>query len=313
MSTIYKILDPIVETLWEFIAKYNNSIENLNTDKAEKSGGTFTWDIIVPDEVYDATAWNWSLEVPTKNAIRDKIEAMPSLSDWDKGDITVSSGTTVWTIDPGVVTNSKQANMSSGYFKGRTTVWSGSPEDLTATQATALLDNATTSLKGLMSPADKTKLDAVPTWVGIFCWVLAIQTSTWTITDNSLDLINFDNELYDTDAFHNTITNNGRLTVPTGKAWKYDVRAQIETTKTDDTVYYTLAIYKNWTITHIKNQKFWQKASWPVFQDACAQVSGFIDLSVWDYLELYVSQNFSSGADSTTVAAWTWFWMTKMG
>jgi hypothetical protein len=33
-------------------------------------------DISVPDEAYDATAWNGSLEVPTKNAIRDKIESM---------------------------------------------------------------------------------------------------------------------------------------------------------------------------------------------------------------------------------------------
>ncbi len=33
-------------------------------------------DITVPDEAYDATGWNGSLEVPTKNAIRDKIESM---------------------------------------------------------------------------------------------------------------------------------------------------------------------------------------------------------------------------------------------
>jgi len=33
-------------------------------------------DVSVPDEAYDATAWNGSLEVPTKNAIRDKIESL---------------------------------------------------------------------------------------------------------------------------------------------------------------------------------------------------------------------------------------------
>jgi hypothetical protein len=33
-------------------------------------------DLTVADEAYDATAWNGSLEVPTKNAIRDKIESM---------------------------------------------------------------------------------------------------------------------------------------------------------------------------------------------------------------------------------------------
>lgn len=33
-------------------------------------------DVVVPDEAYDATAWNGSLEVPTKNALRDKIETI---------------------------------------------------------------------------------------------------------------------------------------------------------------------------------------------------------------------------------------------
>lgn len=40
------------------------------------TGGTLSGDLIVPDEAYDATAWNGSLEVPTKNAVRDKIETL---------------------------------------------------------------------------------------------------------------------------------------------------------------------------------------------------------------------------------------------
>lgn len=44
--------------------------------KAPLAGATFTGDIIVPDEAYDATAWNGSMEAPTKNAVRDKIEAL---------------------------------------------------------------------------------------------------------------------------------------------------------------------------------------------------------------------------------------------
>lgn len=32
--------------------------------------------LLVPDEAYDATGWNGNLSVPTKNAIRDKIESM---------------------------------------------------------------------------------------------------------------------------------------------------------------------------------------------------------------------------------------------
>ena len=40
------------------------------------TGGTLSGDLVVPDEAYDATGWNGSLEVPTKNAIRDKIESL---------------------------------------------------------------------------------------------------------------------------------------------------------------------------------------------------------------------------------------------
>jgi hypothetical protein len=36
--------------------------------------------LLVPDEAYDATAWNGSLEVPTKNAVRDKIETLANLA-----------------------------------------------------------------------------------------------------------------------------------------------------------------------------------------------------------------------------------------
>jgi hypothetical protein len=41
-------------------------------------GGTFTGDISVPDEAYGA-GWNASLEVPTKNALYDKIELLSSV------------------------------------------------------------------------------------------------------------------------------------------------------------------------------------------------------------------------------------------
>jgi hypothetical protein len=63
------------------------------------------------------------------------------VTDGDKGDITVSSSGTVWTIDNDVVSNAKLANMAQSTMKGRAAgAGTGDPTDLTATQATAILD-----------------------------------------------------------------------------------------------------------------------------------------------------------------------------
>ena len=55
------------------------------------------------------------------------------VSDGDKGDITVSVGSTVWTIDPAAVTLAKMANLPTGRVIGRTSAGTGVPEALPTT------------------------------------------------------------------------------------------------------------------------------------------------------------------------------------
>lgn len=65
---------------------------NADTGAITAAGAaTFSGDVTVPDEAYDATAWNGSLEVPTKNAVRDKIESM-SAGGGITRTVTVTSG-----------------------------------------------------------------------------------------------------------------------------------------------------------------------------------------------------------------------------
>jgi len=72
------------------------------------------------------------------------------------GDVTGSgTGSFAATIASDAVTNAKLANMATATFKGRTTGGTGDPEDLTATQATALLnvmvgDSGSGGTKGLV-------------------------------------------------------------------------------------------------------------------------------------------------------------------
>lgn len=89
------------------------------------------------------------------------------VSDGDKGDVTVSGSGATWTIDDNAVTNAKLANVATGTIKGRSTAGTGDPEDLTGTQVTALLDNFTSTTKGLapLSGGGTTKfLRADATW-----------------------------------------------------------------------------------------------------------------------------------------------------
>ncbi len=75
----------------------------------------------------------------TGNAIW-KVAASGGVSDGDKGDITVSSSGTVWTIDAGVVSLSKMANMATSSFLGRNTAGTGAPEVLSASTARTILN-----------------------------------------------------------------------------------------------------------------------------------------------------------------------------
>jgi hypothetical protein len=61
------------------------------------------------------------------------------VTDGDKGDITVSGGGTVWSIDPASVSLTAMANLSTATIIGRTTAGTGTPEALSAATARALL------------------------------------------------------------------------------------------------------------------------------------------------------------------------------
>lgn len=145
------------------LGKINTNFSNLNTDKLEASDIAWKQDTLV--------SWTNIKTINSVIVLGSWDITIPALTDGDKGDVTVSSSGTVWTIDNNVVTNAKQATMATASFKWRTTAGTGNVEDLTATQATALLNEATTSLKGLMSSADKTKLDGL--------------SNEWTLLTNS--------------------------------------------------------------------------------------------------------------------------------
>lgn len=114
----------------------------------------FTKDLTIDTD--GTMAANSDSLVSSQKAIRTYVAANGGgVSDGDKGDITVSSSGTVWTVDAAAISNAKMANMVESTFKMRVTGSTGAPEDGTATQATAALnamvgDSGSGGTKGLV-------------------------------------------------------------------------------------------------------------------------------------------------------------------
>jgi hypothetical protein len=93
--------------------------------------------LIVPDvsdTAYNSITWDGVTDIaPSKNAVRDIIESLISgvLPDGDYGDVTVSGGGTVITIDNTAITLAKIQNIATDRLLGRDTAASGVIEELT--------------------------------------------------------------------------------------------------------------------------------------------------------------------------------------
>lgn len=83
---------------------------------------------------YNSVTWDGSDAFVTEDAVRDVIEGLVvgAIPDGDYGDVTVSGGGTVITIDNDVVTYAKMQNISTtDRLLGRDTAGSGNTEELT--------------------------------------------------------------------------------------------------------------------------------------------------------------------------------------
>jgi hypothetical protein len=67
------------------------------------------------------------------------------------------------------------------------------------------------------APAWATPAGGTPTYVG----VSLNNTVSQTTSNNTYTVLTFNNEVFDTDGFHDNSTNTNRITIPSGKAGKY--------------------------------------------------------------------------------------------
>ena len=106
--------------------------------------------------------------------------SFPALS----GDVTTTAGSLTTTIGNGKVTNAKLATVATQTFKGRTTAGTGAPEDLSATQATAMLNTFGTT-KGLV-PGTTSNTTSFLRADGTFAVPPGTNTNVGTVTSTSV-------------------------------------------------------------------------------------------------------------------------------
>ena len=117
-----------------------------------------------------------------------------------------------------------------------------------------------------------------------FSGCVLFNTTNQTISNNTSTLITYDSENLDTDGYHSTSTNTGRITIPAGKAGKYLVTSIIR--YDNNTSGRRIAeIKKNGTVVREV-----ETAS-PAGTVVPSVVTSFvIDLAVNDYLETFAYQ-----------------------
>jgi hypothetical protein len=154
-------------------------------------------------------------------------------------------------------------------------------------------------------PSWATPASGTPTFVG--CRVT--NSIDQSIANGTRTIVTFDTETFDTDGFHSTSTNTGRMTIPSGKAGKYLVTGNV-TFATNSTGAREIYLFKNGTFY---SQVFAVATSAGSSGNAIPDI---VSLAVGDYVEIRVEQS-SGGSLAVRGDGWgagaTYFGITYLG
>lgn len=125
-----------------------------------------------------------------------------------------------------------------------------------------------------------------PTFAGVS---VGNSTGSVSIANNTYTAINWATEDFDTDNYHSTSANTSRITIPTGKAGKYQITAFL-IWDPNTTGQRLISIYKNGTMW--KYVDIAANAQYPT-----NQITTLMSLAEGDYIQVYVWQDSGANRD----------------
>lgn len=143
----------------------------------------------------------------------------------------------------------------------------------------------------------------VPAWAtptgsaAVGCLVFSPGTS-FSYTSGAVTVIPMGSELWDTDGFHSTSTNTSRITIPSGKAGKYQINGYIRTSTTA-TNYAIINLLKNgssYTGTGLEGGQMVRLS--PNGNTFAMSGIAILDLAVGDYIEVAYQADSPTGTHS---------------
>lgn len=197
------------------------------------------------------------------------------LTDGDKGDITVSSSGATWTIDNDVVSYAKIQNVSAtDKLLGRSTAGAGDVEEITCSPfARSILDDADAA--------------AVRATIGIpstASYARAYNSSTIAVAHDTATILTLDSERWDTDGYHSTSSNTGRMTAPITGLYAITGNLRIDTPGVTGTFFINILLNGTTAIGRAI-------ISTSINQAFAVVVSTDYVLTAGDYVELMCYQN----------------------
>ena len=150
----------MVVCLIVFIYKYKKSTQEMPNIIQLRRGTSTEWatanPVLADGEIgIDKTTGSIKIGNGTNTWSQLSFFSAGGVSDGDKGDISVSGGGVVWTIDPASVTYAKMQNVTNSRLLGRSAAGAGSPQEITIGSGLSLSGGVLSSTSSGVTDGDK--------------------------------------------------------------------------------------------------------------------------------------------------------------